>query len=99
MSAPARVELSLLGQKLSVRSAAGAEYLQSLARFVEDRAVAIQQGGVRDPMSALALAAIEIADELHRLRDEQSREQTDVRARLDALVDLIESVTPPPART
>jgi len=70
MTAPARVELSLLGQKLSVRSEAGAEYLQSLARFVEDRAVAIQQGGVRDPMSALALAAIEIADELHRLRDE-----------------------------
>jgi cell division protein ZapA (FtsZ GTPase activity inhibitor) len=95
VTAPARVELSLLGQKLSVRSAASADYLQSLARFVEDRAAAIQQGGVRDPMSALALAAIEIADELHRLRDEQARDAGDVRARLDALVDLIQSVTPP----
>ena len=95
MTAPARIELSLLGQKLTVRSAAGAEYLQSLAHFVEERAVAIQKSGLRDPMSALALAAIELADELHRLRDERTREETDVRARLDALVDLIHSVTPP----
>jgi cell division protein ZapA (FtsZ GTPase activity inhibitor) len=95
MSPPARVELSLLGQKLTVRSEAPAEYLQSLARFVEDRAVALQQSGVRDPMSALALAAIEIADELHRARDENVRDTQDVRARLGALVDLLESVNPP----
>jgi hypothetical protein len=94
VTAPERVELSILGQKLSVRSVAEPGYLQSLARFVEERAVAIQQGGVRDPMSALALAAIEIADELHRIRDEQVRDQSTVRARLDALVDLIQSVTP-----
>ena len=94
MATRARVELSLLGQKLTVRSEASPEYLQSLARFVEDRALALQQGGVRDPMSALALAAIEIADELHRLRDEKSRAADDVGARLGALVDLLEAVTP-----
>lgn len=95
MSAPARVELSVLGQKLSVRSAASADYLQKLAREVEDRAVAIQRGGVRDPMSALALAAIELADELQRLKDDQTREAGDVQARLDALVDLVRRVAPP----
>ena len=95
MTAPERVELSVLGQKLSVRSAAEPEYLLSLARLVEERAVAIQRGGVRDPMSALALAAIEIADELHQTRNEQVRDDSEVRARLDALVDLIQSVTPP----
>ncbi len=94
MATPTRVELSLLGQKLTVRSEASPEYLKSLARFVEDRALALQQGGVRDPMSALALAAIEIADELHRLRDEKTHDLGDVRARLGALVDLLESVTP-----
>jgi cell division protein ZapA (FtsZ GTPase activity inhibitor) len=94
MAAQARVEISLLGQKLTVRSEASPEYLKSLARFVEDRAVALQQGGVRDPMSALALAAIEIADELHQARDEKTRDLGDVRARIGALVDLLESVTP-----
>ena len=94
MAAPERVELTLLGQKLTVRSDEP-EYLRSLARFVEERALALQKGGVRDPMGALALAAIEIADELHRAKDDQTRDATDVRARLDALVDLLQSVTPP----
>ena len=95
MTVPERVELSVLGTKLSVRSAAEPAYLQSLARFVEERAEAIQQGGVRDPMTALTLAAIEIADDLHRLRDEHVRDESVVRERLDALVELIQSVTPP----
>lgn len=94
MSAAGRVELTVLGQKLTVRSAESPEYLQSLARFVEDRALALQQSGVRDPMSALALAAIELADELHRTRDEKSRDAKDVRARLGALVSLLDRVTP-----
>ena len=95
MTGPARVELTVLGQKVSVRTTAPAEYLESLARFVEERAVAIQRGGIRDSLSALALAAIEIADDLHRLRDEQTKETKDVTTRLDALVDLVRSVTPP----
>lgn len=95
MTTPARVELTLLGQTLTVRSEAAPEYLRSLARFVEERTVTLQRGGVRDPMAALALAAIEIADELHRARDEKTRDTADVRARLDALVDLLQSVTPP----
>jgi hypothetical protein len=95
MTGAARVELSLLGQKLVVRSETPPEYLRSLAKFVEDRAIRLQRGGVRDPMGALALAAIEIADELHRAKDDKSRDSEDVRARLDALVDLLHSVTPP----
>ena len=90
----ARVELSILGQKVAVRTEAPADYLQGLARFVEERAVALQQSGVRDPMSALALAAVEIADELHRVRDAQTRDTGNVERRLDALVDLLQRVAP-----
>ena len=90
----ARVELQILGQKLVVRTEDSAEYLQGLARFVEERALALQKSGVHDPMSALALAAIEIADELHRARDEQTRAAGDVQDRLGALVDLLQRVTP-----
>jgi cell division protein ZapA (FtsZ GTPase activity inhibitor) len=93
-STAGRVELTVLGQRLTVRSAESPEYLTELARFVEDRAVVLQRGGVRDPMSALALAAIEIADELHRARDAQARDAKDVGARIGALVSLLDSVTP-----
>jgi cell division protein ZapA (FtsZ GTPase activity inhibitor) len=90
----ARVELSILGQKLTVRSEAPPDYLRKLARFVEERAVALQKSGLQEPMSALTLAAIEIADELHRAREEQSRDAGDVERRLDALVDLLHRVAP-----
>jgi hypothetical protein len=66
-----------------------------LARFVEDRARALQQAGVRDETSALALAALDIADELHRLRDDAARDGADMRARIAALVDMLERLTPP----
>jgi hypothetical protein len=65
-----------------------------LARFVEDRARALQQAGVRDEASALALAALDIADELHRLRDDAARDGADMRARIAALVDMLERLTP-----
>jgi cell division protein ZapA len=90
----ARVELKLLGRTLTVRSEASPQYLAMLARFVEDRARALQQAGVRDEASALALAALDIADELHRLRDDAARDGADMRARIAALVDMLERLTP-----
>lgn len=94
MSEPARVELTILGQTLAVRSEASADYLTSLAAYVEERVAAIRKGGVRDPETALILAALDIADELFRARDDVSRREGDVSARLGALVSLLEQVTP-----
>jgi len=97
---PARIELTLLGQTLTVRSEADPAYLRSLAAFVEKRVTALQQGGVRDPMKALVLAALEIADDLHRAREEKTRDAGEVEARLGALVELLDRVAPdPPRRT
>src|SRR5438105_411602 len=53
MPEPARVELTLLGQTLTLRSAASPEYLRSLAAFLEERVAAIRKGGVRDSETAL----------------------------------------------
>lgn len=89
-----RVELRLLGQTLTLRTEASADYLRSLAAYVEERVRQLQASGVRDPMAALSLAALDITDELFRARDEQNRGADDVRARLDALVALLEQVTP-----
>jgi cell division protein ZapA (FtsZ GTPase activity inhibitor) len=94
LSEPARVELTLLGQTLTIRTEAAPDYVRSLAKYLEDRVATVKKGGVRDPGVALALAALDIADELFRAREDVSRREGDVSERLGALVSLLEQVTP-----
>ena len=89
-----RIELHLLGQTLTIRSEAPADYLRSLAKYLEERVTALKRSGVKDPTTALALAALDITDELFRAREDKSRDQGDVGARLGALVALLEKVAP-----
>jgi cell division protein ZapA (FtsZ GTPase activity inhibitor) len=94
LSEPARVELTVLGQTLTVRTEASPDYIRSLAKYLEERVATIKRGGVRDLHTALTLAALDIADELFRARDDVTRREGDVSARLCALVTMLERVTP-----
>ncbi|OLB53028.1 MAG: hypothetical protein DMD98_03505 [Candidatus Rokuibacteriota bacterium] len=94
MSESRRVELTFLGQALALRTEAPPDYLRKLAKFVEERVAELKRAGVRDPMKALSLAALDIADELFRARDETIRGAGDVGARLGALVALLDKVAP-----
>ena len=94
MSEANRVELSVLGHTLTVRTGESPEYMRSLAAYLEERVASIKAGGVRDPGSTLILAALDIVDELFRARDDVSKREGDVSARLGALVTLLEQVTP-----
>ena len=93
MTEPARVELSLFGQTLTIRTEASPDYVRTLATYLEDRVATIKRGGVRDATTALTLAALDIVDELFRARDDVTRREGDVSARLGALVTLLEGVT------
>lgn len=97
MSEATRVELTVLGQALTIRTEVSAEYVQSLAAYLEDRVETLKKGGIRDPNSALILAALDITDELFRARDDTSRREGDVSARLGALVSLLEQATTKPS--
>lgn len=90
MSDVKRVELTLLGQTLVVRTEATPEYVRALARHLEQRVETVRRAGVPDHIKSLLLAALEITDELFRARDERSRETADVGARLDALQSLVD---------
>ena len=93
---PGRVELTLLGQTLTVRTEADPEYVRTLARYLEERVEELKKGGVKDPMAALTLAALDITDELFRAREDRDKQDGDLHARLGALVQMLERVVPAP---
>jgi cell division protein ZapA len=88
--ATGRVELTLLGQALTVRTEADPEYVRTLARYLEERVAALNKAGVKEPMAALTLAALDITDELFRAREDRERQDDDVESRLGALVQMLE---------
>ena len=93
MPEPGRVELTILGQKLVVRTEAAPEYLRSLAAYLEERVGEVRRG-TRDPLAALTLAALDITDELFRARERRAQDEDDVSRRLGALVQLLEEMAP-----
>ena len=91
MAEAGRVELTLLGQTLTVRTEAAPEHIRALAAYLEERVGDLRKSGVRDPLAALTLAALDITDELFRLREEHSIDESDVGTRLGALVSLLDA--------
>lgn len=93
MAEASRIEVTLLGQTLMLRSEASPEYLRALAAFVEERVAALQRGGVRDPLKALSLVALDMADELHRAREDRSVDDGEVSARLRAVIARLDELS------
>ena len=95
MSEPQRVEVEILGQKYTIRSEADPKHVRDIAAYVEKRAKSVE-GQLRgpDPVKALALASLYIADELFRVREELSKYEGDLPKRIGALVDLLDAITP-----
>ena len=95
MSEPQRVEVEILGQKYTIKSEADPKYVKDLAGYVEKRAKSVE-GQIRgqDPVKALALAALYIADELFRAREELGKFEGDLPKRIGAMVELLEVIVP-----
>jgi len=92
-----RVEVEILGQKYTIRSEAAPDYVRELAAYVEQRTKQIRgDGSAQDPVKLLALAALYIADELFRQRDERAVADDDTSTRLGALSQLLDTVASPP---
>lgn len=94
MAEGSRVELSVLGEKLTLRTAESPEYLRSLGQYLEDRVRSLSAPS-RSATVALILAALDITDELFRARDDRSRSEGTVDARLRSLLaELQRAVSP-----
>ncbi len=95
MSDAQRVEVEILGQKYTIRSEADSKYVRDLAAYVETRVKSVEgQMRGQDPVKALALAALYIADELFRAREELSKYEGDLPKRIGAMVSLLDAIAP-----
>jgi len=89
MSSVITVEIG--GQRYPIRSALDPTYVTELAAYVDEKVRAASEAAPASDMLGLAvLAALNIADECHRLRDRTSSTSGDLNARalrLEQLVD------------
>lgn len=76
--------LQIAGHPLTVRSSATVEYVEGLAAQIEARTrTALDQGA--GPVAAALLAALALADELHRTQEELATLKGAVTDRVTAL--------------
>ena len=96
MAEPRRVDVEILGQRYAIRSEAPPDYVRQLVAYVEKRVQEIRGDAPgQDPTKVLVLTALDLTDELFRLRDEQGKGDIDITARLGQLIKLLEAVVPP----
>lgn len=77
--------LSIAGQRLTVRSPADPEYVERLAAMVDQR-IARTGGHGAGPLGAALLAALSLADDLVKAQDEAARLRREVVRRADAIL-------------
>lgn len=73
------VVVSILGRSFTVQSDEDEAYVRQLAAFVDEKMREVRSGG--DSAGVAVLAALHIADELHRLR----REYAHLMSKIEAL--------------
>ncbi len=84
------VEVEIFGQKYSLKGGADAEYIRELAGLVDARMKEVQQGtGTSDGFRIAILAALNLADELYRIRSHQKNLQRTTDGALQRLLELI----------
>lgn len=85
------IDVYILGQKYTVKGDAPEEYIQKVASFVDAKIREVYSNAPNvTPLKASILAALNIADELHRLKTDQEDIARHIEERADALSGLFE---------
>lgn len=83
------VQVEIFGQMYSIKGAADAPYIRSIAAMVDAKMREVQATtGTLDPHRVAILAALTIADELQRLKDEHESLKRSADAGLRRLLEL-----------
>ncbi len=85
------VEVYILGQKYTIKGDAPEEYIRQLAEYVTVKIREVSDvSPTITPLKASILAAITIADELHKLKNEQEDIAKSIEEKTVALTRLFE---------
>ncbi len=85
------VEVTILGQKYTIKGDAPEEHIKKLAAYVDARLKEVYNASPSiSPLKASILASLTIADELHKLREAQENIAKNIEERADALTGLFD---------
>ena len=87
------VKVNILGQDYVVRSAAGQNYLEKVAAYVDEKMEEIKASGIDDSqqLRIAILAAMNITDELFTYKKEKQKFVDKVEAKTLAITEFIEN--------
>ncbi|MEW6571123.1 MAG: cell division protein ZapA [Nitrospirota bacterium] len=84
-------EVNILGQKYTIKGDAPEEYIKELASYVDKKLKEVQSMVPNiTPVKATILAALDIADELFKLRNEQNELARHIEEKTNRLAALFE---------
>lgn len=85
------VEVTILGQKYTLKGDAPEEHIKMLAAYVDGKLKEVYSSAPSiTPLKAAILASLTIADELHKLRDDQESIARNIEERTNALTGLFD---------
>ena len=83
-------EVLLLGKRYKLRSEHDAKHLAELAAYVDAQVAEVQRRGTVATLDAALMAALNIADELHRLRHDAEERLKAIGEKTHALLEALE---------
>lgn len=85
------VQVEIFGQVYSIKGMAEPDHIKTLAAYVDAKMKEIQKGtGTVDPHRVAILAALTIADELHRARDHSQKIESSAEQAIQRLLKITE---------
>ena len=87
------IRVEIYNQTYNIRSDGDSEYISELAEFVDNRMREISSGTLTvDSLKVAILAALHIADELHRLRKSQEQADNQLATRSSECSELLDRI-------
>ena len=85
------IEVNILGQNYTIKGDAPEEYMQKLAAFVDLKLKEVHNSSPSiAPLKAAILVSLNIADELHRLREEHEKATMVIEEKANVLSGLFD---------
>lgn len=85
------IEVTILGQKYTVKGDATEEYMEKLAGFVDGKLREVYNASPNiTPLKAAIIASLNIADELQKLQDAQENLTRNIEEKAEALSGLFD---------